>query len=174
VRLAINAGEIMLYWSDNAEASRDLFTNRRHFEGYRLWIAGPAATAQDSLQLLRQWDLPGNGIGYDNGFEELRIRDASGSPVCYFFGYVYRYRIGNLLDGWLYRIALTAFSSPDEPNGIPSLESSPLATELLVIPGRPPVRLDTVERVGIYPNPYRLGAAWEPGACRRKLRGAGD
>jgi hypothetical protein len=172
VRLAINAGEIMLYWSDNAEASRDLFTNRRHFEGYRLWIAGPAATAQDSLQLLRQWDLPGNGIGYDNGFEELRIRDASGSPVRYFFdddtvGYVYRYRIGNLLDGWLYRIALTAFSSPDEPNGIPSLESSPLATELLVIPGRPPVRLDTVERVGIYPNPYRLGAAWEHGRSER-------
>lgn len=171
-RLVVGSREVTLYWSDNAEASRDIFTNRRHFEGYRLWLSGPAATAVDSLQLLRQWDLPSNGIGYDNGFETLRIRDHTGHPQRLTFpgdtaGYVYAYRIGPLLDGWLYRISLTAFSSPDELNGIPELESSPLAAEFLFIPGRGPVRTDSIARVGVFPNPYRLSAAWEQGGSER-------
>ncbi len=172
LRLEVGSGEAILYWSDNAEASRDIFTNRRHFEGYRLWFAGPSATALDSLALLRQWDIPGNAIGYDNGFEDIRLRDASGMPYRLTFpgdttGYTYAYRLAPLVDGWLYRVALTAFSSPDELNGIPELESGRLPTEVLFLPGRPPVRSDTAARIGIFPNPYRLSAAWESGESER-------
>ncbi len=172
VRLVLGSGEAVLYWSDHSEAARDIFTNRRHFEGYRLWIAGPSVGAVDSLQLLRQWDLPGNGIGYDNGFEAIRLRDAQGRPTRITFpddttGYTYAYTLRPLLDGWLYRVGLTAFSSPDELNGIPSLESSPLATELFFIPGRGPMRSDSISRIGVFPNPYRLSAAWEHGNSER-------
>lgn len=172
VRLSLGSGEATLYWSDQAELSRDIFTNRRHFEGYRLWIAGPSTTALDSLQLLRQWDIPANGVGYDNGFEPIRLRDAQGLPTRVYFpgdttGYCYAYRLTNLLDGWLYRVALTAFSSPDPLNGIPELESSPLPTEILFLPGRPPLRSDSLARIGIFPNPYRIGAAWERGISER-------
>ncbi|MEN3026522.1 MAG: hypothetical protein ABDH31_02290 [Chlorobiota bacterium] len=175
LRLEVGSGEATLYWSDNAESSRDIFTNRRHFEGYRLWFAGPSVGSSDTLQLLRQWDLPANGVGYDNGFASIRLRDHEGRPIRLHFpgdttGYTYAYRVANLLDGWLYRIALTAFSSPDELNGIPSLESSPLSTEVFFIPGRRPVPSDSVQRIGIVPNPYRLSASWESGGSERGRR----
>ncbi|GBD06392.1 hypothetical protein HRbin21_00183 [bacterium HR21] len=171
-RLVVGSGEATLYWSDNAEASRDIFTNRRHFEGYRLWLAGPSREALDTLQLLRQWDITGNGVGYDNGFENIRLRDPEGNPQPRRFPedtteYVYAYRLTNLLDGWLYRIGLTAFSAPDDLNGIPSLESSPLSAEFLFIPGRQPLPFDSSVRLGIFPNPYRLSAAWESGLSER-------
>ncbi|MCS7170602.1 MAG: hypothetical protein NZ949_08290, partial [Candidatus Kapabacteria bacterium] len=166
LRLVVGSGTATLYWSDNSEASRDIFTNRRHFEGYRLWIAGPSLAVLDTLQLLRQWDLPANGVGYDNGFESIRIRDTTGTAQRLVFpgdttGYTYTYRLDNMVDGWLYRAALTAWSSPDELNGIPSLESSTLPTEVLFIPGRQPVRADSAVRLGLFPNPYRIAAAWE-------------
>ncbi len=169
VRFEVGDGRVTVYWNDAAEQARDLLTNRKHFEGYRLYRSNPMEelSGKAKLHMVAQFDVPGNGLFADNGFEAIRIRDENGKPIRYYFedgdtvGYTYKYEFSNLLNGWIYRFALTSFSSGDPDLKVPSLESSTLATEVLIIPGQPPVALDTVEEIGIFPNPYYLSAVWD-------------
>lgn len=168
VRYEVSDSKVVLYWSDNAEYSRDLFTNRRHFEGYRIYRSDPVSESHDTppLRLVAQFDIPNNGIFADNGFDAIRIVDQEGNPTRLYFegdttGYTYKMEFPNLLNGWIYRFALSAFSSGDPEFNIPSLESNPLITERAIIPGAPPSTQDSVETIGIFPNPYYLSAAWD-------------
>ncbi len=169
VRFEVGDRTVTVYWNDAAEQSRDLLTNRKHFEGYRLYRSNPQEELEGKapLRLVAQFDVPGNGRFADNGFEAIRIRDENGKPIRYYFndgdtvGYTYKYEFSNLLNGWVYRFALTSFSSGDPELKVPSLESSQLATEVAVIPGQPAVELDTVVHIGVFPNPYYLSAAWD-------------
>ena len=162
-RVQVESGKITLYWSDNAENSVDIISNRRNFEGYTIYRsnAGDDFAGSRSLHLAASFDKPANGVGADNGFEAIRITDEQGQPTRLYFdgdttGYTYRYEFPDVLNGWQYTIALTAFSSSGA--GIPSLESSLLATETNVIPGTPP---SENAEVGIYPNPYYISARWD-------------
>jgi len=169
VRFEVGDRKVTVYWNDAAEQARDLLTNRKHFEGYRLYRSNPQEelSGRSQLHLVAQFDVPNNGLFADNGFESIRIRDENGNPTRYYFedgdtvGYTYKYEFTHLLNGWVYRFALTSFSSGDPQLKVPSLESSTLATEVLIIPGQPPVTLDTVEEIGIFPNPYYLSAVWD-------------
>ncbi|HMX05319.1 MAG TPA: hypothetical protein PKE14_11660, partial [Chitinophagales bacterium] len=64
------------------------------------------------------------------------------------------------LNGWQYLIILTAFDRGDEDLHIESLESSFIENAVHVFPGTSPNN-DANTEIGVYPNPYRLQAAWD-------------
>jgi hypothetical protein len=166
-RIVLEEGKATVYWSDNAETSVDLLTKRKNFEGYNLYRSNVGDDLRDNpaLHLAATFDKPDDKIGYDNGFESIRILDSDKKPIRKYFagdtvGYTYKYVFDNILSGWQYSSAVTAFSDGDALSGLPSLESSILASEKRFIPG---TSADTTENseVGIYPNPYYTSAGWD-------------
>jgi|GEM_PF-66003 len=86
--------------------------------------------------------------------------------------YFYRFVADDLLNGWQYAFAVTAFDAGDPSVGLPSFESGRTATALRVFPGTEAVAAGTPDRppVGVYPNPYRVQAAWsDEGSRTQKL-----
>src|SRR5690606_19365290 len=117
--------------------------------------------------LIAQYDRPGNRTGFNHGFEEVRLE----APVTFpgdTTQYWYRFETGDLLAGWQYLFTVTAFDEGDPDAGLGSFESSRTANATRIFPGTPPVD-DGSRRVGVYPNPYRVGAAWD-GASNRTRR----
>jgi len=163
---------VSLYWDRSAERSRDPVTGAYDFEGYRIYRSNLGDDRRgdilDRAVLVAQYDKPGNLTGYNTGFESIQLP----APVT-FEGdttqYWYRYTVRGLLNGWQYLFTLTAFDEGDPETGLPSFESSRTANAVRVFPGTlPNPRLE--HSVGVYPNPYRLQAAWDGQSSRaRKL-----
>ena len=167
-RIIVKDKKASLYWANNAENAKDILTNRKNFEGYRIYCSNPSEINSNAtaLTLRNSYDKPSNGVFYDNGFDDIRIKDDSGNPSDTLFSddtttYTYRYDFTSLLNGWQYSIALTAFSDGDIQSGLPSLESSLLQNELRIIPGTQISAFDTAQQIGIFPNPYYTSAAWD-------------
>ncbi len=157
---------IDVYWSDNAELSVDPISKEQDFEGFRLYktavgfdVQNTANLARD-LKLIGGWDIPANGIDFDNGFEDIRLA----SPVTFegdSIRYHYHYTFENIANGWQHVIALTAFDRGDEVNNLISLESSPLVNIRHVFAGKPANSNFSQGEPFVYPNPYYAGAFWE-------------
>lgn len=165
MRVETDRNTATVYWSNSSEGSIDLLTRRKNFEGYRLYRSQPTTSfgSADTLTPAGAWDTPGNGIGLDNGFDDIRILDAEGNPTTKMFDgdtVVYRYakQFSGISDGFVYSFALTAFSNGDAANGVPPLESSILANTKRIIPGPEATSQNTV---GVFPNPYYVSAAWD-------------
>jgi hypothetical protein len=165
------ANRTVLYWDRRAEDSIDPVTGLKDFEGYRLYRSNPGDDLSGDIlnraTLIAQHDRPGNRTGFNNGFEAVRL-DApvtfEGDPTEYW----YRFESNRLLSGWQYLFTLTAFDEGDPDAGLESFESSRTANAIRVFPGTPPA--DGDRKVGVYPNPYRVNAAWDGGTSRtRKL-----
>lgn len=166
MRVELNEGTASIYWDNRAEFSIDPVTQEEDFAGYRLYrsnlgddITGTIAT---SAQLLRDWDLPGNNVGFNTGFDEIRLDSPvtfPGDPV----EYHYRYDVSGMLSGWQYLFAVTAYDEGDDRT--PPLETSINANALRVFPGTAINTNfgsdDEQYQVGVYPNPYRVNAAWD-------------
>ncbi len=172
VKVISNENKVEIYWNQVAENSIDPISKKKDFEGYRIYRSkvGEDLSNPDiinSSTLIQQWDLQGNNVGYNNGFESVTLQ----SPVT-FDGdttkYHYRFTNEGLLNGWQYVYILTAFDGGDDLLKIPSLESSKTANAFRVWPGA--AATDNNEEIGVYPNPYRLNAAWDgPTAFTRKI-----
>ncbi len=163
--------KVTLMWNDASESSIDLISKQRDFEGYRIYrsflggeFAGQGLLA--NMELIAEYDLI-DGRFYDSGLEpvrldepitEITINPQTGLPDTI----VYRYQleIDNLLNGWQYAFAVTAFDSGDVKLNLPSLESSRLQNAVIVSPGTPPRTAESRE-IGVYPNPYRINAMWD-------------
>jgi hypothetical protein len=162
---------VVLYWDDQAEASRDPVTGLSDFEGYRLYRTNPGDDRQgnllDEAVLIAQFDRTGNAAGFNNGFDEIALA----TPVT-FPGdetvYRYRFEAADLLSGWQYLVSLTAFDTGDTRVGLPSFESSRTANATRFFPGTPAVEGVASRKVGVYPNPYRLNAAWDGDTSRTR------
>lgn len=158
--------KIEIYWSDNAERTIDPISNEIDFEGYRIYlsklgfdVAQNSSTTQD-YNLVAQYDIDGNGLFFDTGFEAIRLPEAvqfEGDTTTY----RYKYTIDGITSGWQYAIAITAFDRGDDERKIESLESSILANDARVYPGTTPVDDLEANQPFVYPNPYYYGAAWE-------------
>ncbi len=154
-------GTATLYWDASAEASRDPVTGQFDFEGYRVYRTRLGDDRSGDFfgqaALFAQFDRVGNRTGFNNGFAGVRLDE----PVT-FAGdttrYVYKLDVDGLLSGWQYGFAVTAFDEGDVETGLPSFESSRLANAARVFPGTPAA---SDGRVGVYPNPYRVSAAWD-------------
>lgn len=164
--------QAVLYWDKTAERSIDPVTGERDFEGYRIYRSNPGDDLQGDVlnraSLIAQYDKPGNATGFNNGFDEIRLDE----PVTFpgdTTQYWYRLEAQDLLNGWQYLYTVTAFDEGDPEAGLSSFESSRTANAIRVFPGTPPADEPT-RNVGVYPNPYRINAAWDGGTARtRKL-----
>ena len=162
IRVELERGKAIVYWDESAELSIDPVTGRRDFEGYRVYRTDAGADRSGDLfagiGLIAQYDRPGNRTGFNNGFEAIRLS----TPVT-FEGdstqYRYRFEADGLLSGFQYGFAVTAFDEGDVLANLPPFESSRLSNAVRVFPGAAPS--DGTRRVGVYPNPYRVNAAWD-------------
>lgn len=165
---------VTVYWDKRAEESIDPISGLKDFEGYKIYRtnAGYDLTESqdifDALIEVAEFDSIGNDIGYNNGFESVLLDQ----PVK-FEGddteYYYKYEIENLLNGWQYIYAVTAYDEGDPANNLASLESSPLANLRKVLPGTPPTSDKDID-IGVYPNPYYGNAYWDGSSERlRKI-----
>ncbi len=164
--------KVTLYWDRSAERSVDPVTGDRDFEGYRIYRSNPgddrSGNILDRATLIAQYDRPGNRTGFNNGFDQILLPQ----PVT-FAGdttqYWYRFDTGDLLAGWQYLFTVTAFDTGDPDAGLDSFESSRTSNAVRIFPGTPAATDDEL-KVGVYPNPYRVQAAWDGGTNRtRKL-----
>jgi hypothetical protein len=159
-----------IYWDAASIESVDPVTRRKDFEGYRLYRSNPGDDLDQSIvnsrNLVGQWDSAGNNVGYNNGFDAIRLPQ----PV-YFDGdptpYAFKYTMDKLQNGWQYLFVVTAFDEGDEVLGIEPLESSFNENQLRVFAGATPKPLEEGKNtVGVYPNPYKTDAAWDGTSAR--------
>jgi hypothetical protein len=165
VKIILSDKQADLYWDASSEESIDPISNRKDFEGYRIYGTNPGIDLTESqdflanLVLLGDFDRSDDRIGYNTGFGHIRLSQPvlfPGDPT----SYVYKFSVPYLLNGWQYGFAATAYDSGDAVTGLESLESSRLQTMQRVIVGVKPVVNGTAS-VSVYPNPYYTRAYWD-------------
>jgi hypothetical protein len=166
--------KVIIYWDKRAESSVDPISGKMDFEGYRLYRTQAGfdlSQTQDilsSLLLLAEFDSAGNDVGFNSGFSQVKLSEPvtfPNDPV----EYHYKFEIDNLLNGWQYLFAVTAFDKGDPESNLESLESGPLANLQRILPGTPASEDENVV-VGVYPNPYYGNAIWDGSSERlRKI-----
>ena len=169
VRIIPGNQKVDIYWDNVAASSIDPISKKRDFEGYKLYRTKLGDDLNLNLlasaQLIAQWDKKGNGVGFNNGFEEValpQIKKFEGDTS----SYLYKFTTDKILNGWQYMYILTSFDSGDELLGLPALESSFIQNAKRVIAGTPSSEEDA--EIGVYPNPYRTEAAWDGSTSRSK------
>lgn len=171
---------VTIYWDRSAEESIDFISGEKDFEGYRIYRTKlaedlPGKDLLTSLNEIAEFDLV-NNIGYDTGLEFIKLDE----PVT--FGeqfenpvtqqtetiyYHYKFVNENLLNGWQYAYSVSAFDRGDPEINLGSLESSRLTNVTRVFPGAETMEKQLEQlsnrqiKVGVYPNPYRVGASWD-------------
>ncbi|HED05928.1 MAG TPA: hypothetical protein ENI61_04505 [Ignavibacteria bacterium] len=163
-----------IYWDKRAEASVDPISNKKDFEGYRIYRTqagfdlNQAKDINSSLVLLAQFDSTGNSYGFNTGFKFVQLKEPAtfnGDTTKYY----YKYAVNDLLNGWQYLFSVSAFDKGDPANNLKSLESSPLANLSRILPGPLP-NVNDSKKVGVYPNPYYGNAYWDGNSERlRKI-----
>jgi hypothetical protein len=158
-RLHVRARDeaLELLWDDVSERTPDETSpapGGLDFEGYRVHLGRDP----NRLSLVAEFDLP-DTVGFDTGLEAIRLPEpevVDGDTVRY------RYRIAGLRDGFTYTVAVTAFDQGDAQVG--SLQSGLNENKQVAVPNPAPG-----ERSGVtvYPNPYKVEAAWDQGQLVR-------
>jgi hypothetical protein len=174
VKVIPNDKSVAIYWDNSSEASVDPISNQKDFEGYRIYGTQPGFDLTQSqniladLVLLGDFDRTDDNIGYNTGFGHVRLAQ----PIQFLpdtTHYYYKYDVPDLLNGWQYGYAVTAYDSGDASTQLQSLESSQLQTLKRVFPGSV-VNAGFKKPVGVYPNPYYARAFWDGSGERdRKL-----
>lgn len=151
------AGYTDIWWDDSPESASDPTSPAPggvDFEGYRLYLG----LERENLTRLAQFDLR-DTTGFNTGLEsalapEPLVQDG--------VTYRYRHRIDSLRDGFRYWGAVTSYDTGDRT--VESLESGITQNKFLVISSA-----NAAERKGVYvfPNPYRVEAAWDAGSTPR-------
>jgi hypothetical protein len=158
-RLHVRAKDaaLELLWDDVSERTSDDTSpapGGLDFEGYRVY----AGRDRNALSLVAQFDIA-DSTGFNTGLDTVRLAE----PVIE-QGDTLRYatRISALRDGLPYYVAVTAYDTGDQQ--IVSLESNVNENKTLAVPNPAPG-----ERSGVvvYPNPYKVEAAWDQGRLVR-------
>ena len=164
MRVELSPGRAVLYWDDSAERSVDQVSGEQDFEGYRIYRSEVGDDLNPRPRLIQEVDLKGNAFGFNTGLDAVRLPEPvtfPDDPVTY----RYAYELDGLLSGWQYVLGVTAFDRGSETFGISALESSVNANAVRVFPGAAPntgfSSGSEENRVGVYPNPYRVNAAWD-------------
>ena len=174
VRLELDAGKATLYWDRSAEESIDPVTNEQDFEGYKIYRSDLGDDINPTPRVIREFDTPGNDVGFNTGFGEVLLDEPKVFDDEDETEYWYKYEIEGLLSGWQYQFSVTSFDYGSEVFELDPLAPSPNANAVRVFPGTPPNNNfdegGKENKVGVYPNPYRVNAAWDgAGELNRKL-----
>ncbi|NOZ76072.1 MAG: hypothetical protein GXO90_12005 [FCB group bacterium] len=174
--LDVGDREVTIYWQNNAENFIDPISRQKDFEGYRIY--GARKTVGDEkpeFTLLGEFDKRDPAypnIGYNTGFDLIRIKNEFGEPDSVEInGRYYHYRFVNsgVKNGWLNYYAVTAYDRGDPDANLESLESSVYANRKYVYPGVKPAVGDWQGEVRVYPNPYRGQAKWDGYGSRDRM-----
>jgi hypothetical protein len=126
-----------------------------------------------TLTVIAEFDSVGNEVGTNSGFQSRGKFENLSAPVTFPNdpnNYYYRYEVDGLLNGWQYVFAVTSYDEGDADQNLQPLESSRLQTSTRAVPGSTPNDGFTKGKVGVYPNPYYVRAAWDGTAERdRKI-----
>jgi len=159
MKVVARGNAVDLYWDDTPESVSDPTSPvGKDFEGYRIY----AGEQRDSLALVGQYDLteaPHDTVGFNTGFSAIRLStpiDENG------FHYTYKTTVPGLRDGFKYYVAVTSYDTGD-PN-IESLESGESQNETMAVPAPSAAEGGGVT---VFPNPYRVEAAWDRGQQAR-------
>lgn len=165
---------VAIYWDKSAEQSIDPISGKKDFEGYNIYRTNPGYELGESIDVLSsfvkvaEFDSAFNDVGFNTGFSQVELNE----PVTFENDpteYRYKFVTENLLNGWQYTFAVTAFDEGDPENNLGSLESSLLGNSQRVLPGTPPTSKEDLE-IGVYPNPYYGNAYWDGSSERlRKI-----
>ncbi|OIO62939.1 MAG: hypothetical protein AUJ47_06945 [Candidatus Marinimicrobia bacterium CG1_02_48_14] len=166
-------GEVTLYWDNFSEFALDPVSREQDFAGYRIYSSTKTSSATDQYTFLAEFDQVGDELGYDTGFDLIRIKDEAGQPdsmVIQGKSYFYKWVNSGVQNGWPDKAvyAVTSFDTGDPETGLVSLESSKNENRTPVIPGSPAVE-DLSEAVSVYPNPYRAHAQWDGQSQRDRM-----
>lgn len=150
---------VTLLWDDSPERVSDETSPQPgglDFEGYRVYL-GPD---RNDLPRVAEFDVP-DTARFNTGFDAIRLpapEIVEGDTVRY------AYTVEGLRDGFSYFAAVTSFDIGDEQ--VPSLESGISQNKRLLVSAAAPG-----ERAGrgvtVFPNPYKVEAAWDRGTLVR-------
>lgn len=164
-RVEAGDNKIDIYWSNNAESSIDPITQKKDFEGYRVYVSKlgfDVLQTPPTLKFIRlaQYDLAGNNKFNETGFGDIKMKEPlkfDGDTTTYH----YKYTINNVQNGWQVAAAVTAFDEGDPESSLESLESSTNANDYRIFGGKRANKDPEANEPYVYPNPYYAGAAWE-------------
>lgn len=171
VKFVPGDGYVDIYWTDNSLRSIDPISKKTDFEGFKLYRSNAGDDLEldliSSSNLIAQWDSAGNAVGFNNGFDEVELKepiDIDGET------YHFHFRVTGLLNGWQYMFILTAFDQGDEELGLEPLESSFSTNNFRLWSGSKTMEDQEATEIGVYPNPYRTSASWDgEGSKTRKI-----
>lgn len=150
-----------LYWEDSPERFVDPTSQLpQDFEGYRIYVGED----RTDIRLVAQYDknvAPNDTVGFNTGLSAPRLA----TPVVIDGKtYHYRYTVPNVKNGFKYFVAVTSYDLGNSE--IESLESGQSQNKTFAIPSP---SADEAKRrgVAVYPNPYRVDAAWDYGRQAR-------
>jgi hypothetical protein len=159
IKLVAGESKVDVYWDNSSESFIDPVTGQPDFEGYRIYRARITQENQNIglkqlLELMGQYDLV-DSVGYNTGLEFVQLAQPETLD-----GRAYHYRFinDNLLNGWQYAFAVTAFDKGDPINNLESLESSALLASGRAFPGS---AADSEREIAVFPNPYRASSLWD-------------
>ncbi|HBC46889.1 MAG TPA: hypothetical protein DCZ43_07580, partial [candidate division Zixibacteria bacterium] len=159
MKLVAGDGKVDIYWDDSPESFIDPVTGETDFEGYKLYRARITQKNQSTglkqlFELIGQFDML-DSVGYNTGLAFIRLAQPETIDG---HSYQYKFSSENLLNGWQYAFAVTAFDMGDPTNNLPSLESGVLLSYGRAFPGP---EAAPKRQVVVFPNPYKASSVWD-------------
>ncbi len=178
VRAEVGNRAAIIYWDKStSELSVDPITREMDFEGYRIYRSNAGADFLSpenlllNLNLVGEFDIAGNNIGYNTGFQAIALDEPKyfpGDTIAYWYRFPPQGSEVSHLNGWQYVYGVSAYDRGDSAQGIIALESKREIRR--VVPGTPSANASAQAKVGVYPNPYYVNAIWDGNGERvRKL-----
>ena len=166
LKVVPHKNSVDFYFNNTPESFLDPTSpNPKDFEGYRIY----AGEDRENLHLVAQFDLaapPNDTTGFNTGMGPITLDHNPLDPPDSSYvdengtTYQYRYRLANLRDGFKYWGAVTSYDVGNSQ--IESLESGFAQNEVMFVPG-PSATEAAASGLGVtvFPNPYRVEAAWD-------------
>ena len=173
--IVVEDREVTVYWQNNAEDFVDPISREQDFEGYKIWGARKTMDSNEEFSLLGEFDKDDStsaSIGYNTGFEAVRIMDAEGNQDSVeVSGRYYHYKFVNtgVKNGWLNYYAVTAYDRGDPDSNLESLESSVYSNRKYVYPGVSAAVDSWTNNPSVYPNPFKGQAQWDGYGSRAQM-----
>ncbi len=160
-RLAVvpKDGGLDLYWDRSPEFVSDPTSPAAgglDFEGYRVSIGDELGRIRQTAQF-----YVADTSGFNTGFAAIALPESVLIDTTW---YHYKYSVRSLKTGFRYYASVTSYDTGDER--IESLESGITQNLALTVPGPSPDE-SKGRSVTVFPNPYKVEAAWDQGRLVR-------